>query len=173
MRRTFNPNLCSSGRASGQGQCGLESVGHVVNRAATYLPITGPLLEDRTQICNIHSQQTNKMCVCVPSVHVLAEKPLHRECFWPPGWDNLEFLQAVWAEMAWQSPPAPSSSITPTVSSNQNRHIVCLSVHSATQVCAIARNCFLSYRDEGQNKSYRMWEYSNKLPSCVASVASQ
>ncbi len=65
MGRTFNPNLCSSGRASGQGQCGLGSDGHVVNRAATYLPITGPSLEDRTRICNIHSQQANKMCVCV------------------------------------------------------------------------------------------------------------
>lgn len=132
MGRAFNPNLCSSGRASGQGQCGLGSDGHVVNRAATYLPITGPLLEDRTRICNIHSQQANTVCVRVLSLRVCAQAALHPECFWPPGWDNLEFLRAVWVETAWQTSLAPSSSITPTVSPNQNRHIVCLSVHSPT-----------------------------------------
>lgn len=167
MGRRFNLNLCSSGRALGQGQCGLGSSGHVVNRAATYLSITGPLLEDWTQICNIHSQQTNKMCVRVLSVCVRAEKTLHWECFWPLGWDNLEFLQAVWLVTAWQTALAPHSSITPTVSPNQNRHIVCLSVHSTAKVCAIARNCFLSYRDEGQSQTYTVWKCSYKLPSWV------
>lgn len=55
--------------ASQQGQYGLGTHSLDVNRAATYLPITNPSLEDRTCINNIHSQQANKMwryaCVCV------------------------------------------------------------------------------------------------------------
>lgn len=80
MGRRFNPNLCSSGRALGQGQCGLGSDGHVVNRAAIYLPITDPSLKDRTRICNIHSQQANKKCVHL-CVCVCARMCVQRESF--------------------------------------------------------------------------------------------
>lgn len=173
MGRRFNPNLCSSGRALGQGQCGLGSDGHVVNRAAIYLPITDPSLKDRTRICNIHSQQANKkcvhLCVCVCArMCVQRERALHPECFWPPGWDNLEFLQAVWVETAWQTSLAPSSSITPPLSPNQNRHIVCLSVHSvamlASKFALLPEIAFWARGWRTKIKSYSMWQKSYKFP---------
>ena len=136
MGRTFNPNLCSSGRASGQGQCGLGSDGHVVNRAATYLPITGPSLEDRTRICNIHSQQANKVCMCVrASVCVCRESFASRVLLTSRvrqfGVPSSSMSGAGVADLA-----EPSSSITPPVSPNQNRHIVCLSVHSVAMLAS-------------------------------------
>lgn len=64
MGRVFNLNVCTSGRASGQGQCGLESDSHALNRAAIYLPITSSLLLVRhgSAIFTVRSQTT---CVCV------------------------------------------------------------------------------------------------------------
>lgn len=54
----------------------------------------------------------------------------------------------------------PSSSITPPVSPNQNRHIVCLSVHSAAMLALkstlYCQKLLSALLDEGQSKSCRM-----------------
>lgn len=77
----------------------------------------------------MHYQQVNGVGVCVKVESVYKQRVLHLECFWPPGWHNLEFLRAVWVKMVWHTLLALSSSITLPLSSNLNWHIVCLSVH--------------------------------------------
>lgn len=169
--------------ASGQGQCGLGADGHVVNRAATYLPITGPSLEDWTRICNIHSQQANKVRqrerrrervhACVLSC---VEKALHPHCFWPPGWDNLEFLQAVWVDMAWQTPlNCPPLSHLRLVLIRTNILCVC---HFIQQWCWLqslhyCQKLLSELLDEGHIKSLRCEKYSYELlPVCEGFMCS-
>lgn len=126
--------------ASGQGQCGFGSDSHVVNRAATYLPITGPSLEDWTRICNIHSQQANKVCVCV-CLCVQGCVSMWRESFASTVLltSRVRQFEVPSSSMSGDGVAdlaEPSSSITPQVSPNQNRHIVCLSVHSAAMLAS-------------------------------------
>lgn len=130
--------------ASGQGQRGLGADGHVVNRAATYLPITGPSLEDWTRICNIHSQQANKVrqreregkresaCVCA----FLCEESFASTLLLTSRVRQFGVPSSSMSGYGVADPTELSSSITPPVSPNQNQHIVCLSLYSAAMLAS-------------------------------------
>lgn len=117
--------------ASDQEWCGFRSHSHVVNRAATYLPITDPSLEDQTWISNIHSQQANKACMSV-CVWCVTEKENFVSTMLLAA---LDFFIMVLVEMLCQT-PTELPSITLLVSPNWNQHIVCLPLQSSVVIAS-------------------------------------
>ena len=72
-------------------------------------------------------------------------------------------------ETAWQTSLAPSSSITPPVSPNQNRHIVCLSVHSASMLASkFALLPEIAFRAMGMKDEMRVAECESAALNCLA-----